>query len=448
MFRDATCIHGPAPYHVVPAPNVTVTAHAINLGATWDLELVAEVSDMTWKEMRAVTQKYYKMLNGTHVIALGCDGGPLANSAHDPRWGRISETYGEDPYLLSRMGTISTREMQQATQSPRHSADTFLATSQTTRHYIGYHGSNLMPLPHINVSARDFQDQYLPGYESFQNPGTAWSGDAGGRAEAIMCSYAAWNGVPSCASPKLLGDVLRTEMRSECLIQSDCCDSITSIWNLHHYTDSLEDAVAAATGAGTQLQYASSPTSGREAMRAAIASGKVSNQTLQDMVVRALLVRFRLGEMDDDNPFGSVAGTEKIALLDSSEHRQLARRTAAESCVLLKNAGGLLPLKHTPTPRSISLVGPFIDAAAEYLHSCVLLRRGRRPVCMQMCTHWPNHSSYCIAAHCQSLRLRGWLVHADTAAIQVPSSPLCKQSCLPTLPPFWVSREAVLWLIR
>ena len=78
---------------------MTVTAHAINLGATFDLDLVERISNMTAVEMRAVTQKMYGESNGTLVLALGCDGGPLANSAHDPRWGRISETYGEDPYV-------------------------------------------------------------------------------------------------------------------------------------------------------------------------------------------------------------------------------------------------------------------------------------------------------------------------------------------------------------
>ena len=99
---DSTCIHGAAPYHlnnVGLAANVTVTAHAINLGATFDLDLVERISNMTAVEMRAVTQKMYGESNGTLVLALGCDGGPLANSAHDPRWGRISETYGEDPYV-------------------------------------------------------------------------------------------------------------------------------------------------------------------------------------------------------------------------------------------------------------------------------------------------------------------------------------------------------------
>lgn len=83
---DSTCIHGPAPYHLSPAPNVTVTAHAINLGATFDLNLVAAISNMTAIEMRAVTQFFYNNITfGTGVLALGCDGGPLANSAHDPR---------------------------------------------------------------------------------------------------------------------------------------------------------------------------------------------------------------------------------------------------------------------------------------------------------------------------------------------------------------------------
>eukprot|EP00047_Mylnosiga_fluctuans_P014509 m.39025 g.39025 ORF g.39025 m.39025 type:complete len:896 (+) comp5543_c0_seq2:78-2765(+) len=360
---DSTCIHGPAPYHLSPAPRVTVTATAINLGATFDLDLVQQVSNMTAIEMRGVTQMFYNLTNGNGVLALGCDGGPLANSAHDPRWGRISETYGEDPYLISRVGTVATRGMQQATAV---GGDTFIATSQTTRHYLGYHQSNLMPIPAMNVSTRELYDQYLPAYQSFQVDGDAWTGDPGGRAEAIMCSYAAVAGVPSCASHDLLTTHLRTEWGSTALVQSDCCDSITSIWNMHHYVPSLEDAVVVATKAGTQLQYGTESTAGRQAFQDALTDGKLTMADLDGAVSRIMLVRFRVGEFDDDNPFSSVAGSDLIPLVDAPAHRALARKTAADSIVLLRN-NGILPL--SSALGTVAVVGPFADATDEFLHS-------------------------------------------------------------------------------
>jgi beta-glucosidase len=172
-----TCIHGveaqPAPG--VPVQNVTVTAHAINLGATFDVDLVAAVSNMTRIEMRGLTQKQYHLSKGEYVANQICSGGPLANSAHDPRWGRIAETYGEDPYLISRIGTTATRMMQAATETHAND-DIYLATAQVTRHLIGAHGSNQMPSmkncsaekdgfptwqcgTHMTVSPRDAADQ-------------------------------------------------------------------------------------------------------------------------------------------------------------------------------------------------------------------------------------------------------------------------------------------------
>ena len=177
---DSTCIHGP------PFSGVTVTPHAINQGATFDVKLIERLSGATADEMRAITQREYRSSGGAAYIGLSCDGGPLANNAHDPRWGRISETYGEDPYLITRMGVTATATMQRPVADA--TGRTFLKTSQTTRHYMGYHQSNLMGDPQINVTERDLRDQFLPAYEAFQVDGPSWIGLPGGRAEAIMCS--------------------------------------------------------------------------------------------------------------------------------------------------------------------------------------------------------------------------------------------------------------------
>lgn len=337
---DNICIHGAGPYHIKPpiveaTPNVTVTAHAINLGATFDLDLVRRVSNMTAREMRGVTQAVYQETNGTLVAALMCDGGPLANSAHDPRWGRISETYGEDPYLISRAGTVATRAMQGFVSDSGSAFDGQLATATATRHFLGYHGANDMPLPQMNVTAHDLHDHYLPPYQSLQAPREAWTGDAGGRAEAIMCSSARFQGTYSCAAPLLLKDVLRQDWRSDALVQTDCCDSISDMVTTK-YASTWADAVTLATVAGTQLRYSTSPALGRAGFKAAIEAGALTEADLDANVARALLLRFRLGEFEPSGgPYGPVSGSRFAASVDSPAHRALARETARASCVLL-----------------------------------------------------------------------------------------------------------------
>jgi beta-glucosidase len=97
---DITCIHG---LSKVPSYS-SVFPHAIALGASWDLDLVQRISQATALEGRIVQQIHYRETQGQQLVGVQCDGGPLANTATDPRWGRISETYGEDPYLCSQVG--------------------------------------------------------------------------------------------------------------------------------------------------------------------------------------------------------------------------------------------------------------------------------------------------------------------------------------------------------
>jgi hypothetical protein len=118
------------------------------LKATWDVELVNRMSNITAIEARILSAKGYMATKGTNMGEdLSCDGGPLANSAHDPRWGRIAETYGEDPFHIQSMG-VSAMLGLQSPQPVAGSAftgatqDVYFATRQVTRHYIGYHGAS------------------------------------------------------------------------------------------------------------------------------------------------------------------------------------------------------------------------------------------------------------------------------------------------------------------
>ena len=159
---DHTCIHG-----LNHESGITVFAHAIAQGASWDVDLLRRVSNATAVEARIISaQDYVKTGGSVSGRALSCDGGPLANTAHDPRWGRIAETYGEDPVHVQLCGVTALKGLQNP--QPYNVAgakpgDKLLATRQVTRHYIGYHGAT--PDIHgtdFNASIRSLYDSYLP----------------------------------------------------------------------------------------------------------------------------------------------------------------------------------------------------------------------------------------------------------------------------------------------
>jgi beta-glucosidase-like glycosyl hydrolase len=220
---DHTCIHG-----LNKASGVTVFPHAIAQGASWDRDLVTRVSNATAVEARILSAKGYESSKGANMgEALSCDGGPLANSAHDPRWGRISETYAEDPYLIQVIGVVAMRGL----QNPQPVAggkpeDVFFATRQVTRHYIGYHGASPDISGHTTyiASNRSLADSYFPTYGSFQRP-------TAGFADGIMCAMSLLNGVPSCSNHLLLTTMLRDTWKSDAIVQSDCCDSVGTMVN-------------------------------------------------------------------------------------------------------------------------------------------------------------------------------------------------------------------------
>ena len=151
---------------------------------------------------------------------------------------------GEDPFVIAQVGVATTKVMQ------AENADGVRKTSTTTRHYMGYHKTNTMPTPTMTVSERDLYDSYLPGYEAMQ---------VSGGADGIMCGFGSFDGTPSCANKRLLQTVLRNEWHSDAVVQSDCCDSLTSIKCQHNFTATYEQAIAAGFDAGLSLCFGCDP---------------------------------------------------------------------------------------------------------------------------------------------------------------------------------------------
>jgi beta-glucosidase len=331
--------------HGVAQGRATVFPQAIGLGATWDTGLMHRVADAISTEARA---KYHEALrrppvpevppgNAPGRIAWLTYWSPNINIFRDPRWGRGQETYGEDPYLTSRMGVEFITGMQ---GNDPH----YLKVVATPKHYAVHSGPE--PLRHTfdaKVSESDLVDTYLPAFRAAVMEG---------KADSVMCVYNRVDGVPGCASTDLLQKRLREQWGFQGYVVSDC-GAVGDIFRSHKYVATQGEASVAAVNAGTDL------TCGGEyqSLVNEVKAGRITEAEINRAVERLFVARFRLGMFDPPEriPYAKIPYSEN----DSAEHRQLARTAEQEAIVLLKNQGGLLPLKSSVT--KIAVIGPSAD---------------------------------------------------------------------------------------
>jgi beta-glucosidase len=313
----------------------TVFPQAIGNAATWDAPLVEQIASVTSTEARA---KYNQAIrDNVHSIFFGLTiWSPNINIFRDPRWGRGQETYGEDPFLTSRMGVAFVEGLQG--DDPH-----YLKTVATPKHYAVHSGPE--PERHrfnVNVSPYDLEDTYLPAFRATVTEG---------HADSIMCAYNAIDGEPACANKMLLEQTLRRDWHFNGYVTSDCgaVDDFFSP-NGHHFSPDAEHASATAMLAGTDTNCGDTYKS----LVKAVKDGLIPESALNTAVERLFTARFRLGMFDPAGkvPFDSIPMSED----DSPEHRALALKAARESMVLLKNEGGFLPLKSDI--RTIAVIGP------------------------------------------------------------------------------------------
>ena len=330
---------------VARADVATVFPQAIGLAATWDTPLVQRVGDVVSTEFRA------KFLNT--VASDGSSGlyrgltvwSPNVNIFRDPRWGRGQETYGEDPYLTSRMGVAFIQGLQGPDPSqPRVSA--------AVKHFAVHSGPEAdRHKEDVKVSHRDLVDTYLPAFHAAVTEG---------RAESVMCAYNAVDGVPACANERLLQHYLRDEWKFQGHVVSDCgaVADIHMDW-AHHYAKTPEEAVALAVRAGTDLicDFGGNKTAAPATTVAAVQQGLLNEAELDRALYRLFDVRLRLGLLAPagQRPFAEIT----VRDFDTPAHRALNLESARRSLVLLKN-DGLLPLK--APPRRIAVIGPNADS--------------------------------------------------------------------------------------
>ena len=332
--------------HGVAQGRATVFPQAIGLAATWDTDLMHRVADIISTEARA---KYNDALtrpapSGPDALATlpGRTAGltywsPNVNIFRDPRWGRGQETYGEDPYLTGRMGVAFVTGMQG--DDPR-----YLKVVSTPKHYAVHSGPE--PERHgfdARVSETDLVNTYLPAFRAAVIEG---------KADSIMCVYNAVNGTPGCASADLLQKRLRDEWGFQGYVVSDC-GAVNDIYRNHKYTPTLGGAAVAAVKAGTDL------TCGTEykTLVDEVKAGRITEAEIDRSLERLFVARVRLGMFDppEQVPFSKIGISEN----DSSAHRVVARDAERAAIVLLKNEGGVLPLRRSV--RRIAVIGPSAD---------------------------------------------------------------------------------------
>jgi len=211
---DATCIHGLSTFNGILDPHrvSTVFAHAIAQAATWDLDLISRVSTATQKELRSINVENYAATGGDKWMGTSCDGGALANTVHDPRYGRASETFGEDPYLASEMAISMTRALQNSSSDGR-----WVAISTVIRHFLGFHYANdLSSGGEESVTSHFFEDQQAIPYRRALVEGGA---------EGLMCAMSSFSidggpQIPSCLHP-YLWEKLRVDWGYTGFVQTD-----------------------------------------------------------------------------------------------------------------------------------------------------------------------------------------------------------------------------------
>ena len=326
---------------VAAAGYATVFPQAIGMAATWDAPLLHRVADVISIEFRAKYLAEQHRLGGSDWFSGLTVWSPNINIFRDPRWGRGQETYGEDPYLAARLGVAFVTGLQG--DDPR-----YLRTVATPKHFAVHSGPE--PSRHrddIRVSRHDLEDTYLPAFRAAVVEGGAGS---------VMCAYNAVDGQPACANDKLLVEHLRRDWGFRGYVVSDC-DAVGNIYRAHQhgYTKTPEEGVAVAFQAGMDLICGDAFET--EHIRRAVQNGVLSEETIDVALQRLFTARMRLGQFD---PPGRVFPSITAEDYDTEAHRALALQTAEASLVLLRNAGGLLPL--STVPQTIAVIGPNADS--------------------------------------------------------------------------------------
>jgi beta-glucosidase len=309
-------LHGFSDGTVFPAP--------INLAATWNPEIAKETAAAIASEMRAA---------GVDMVLA-----PVLDVAREPRWGRVEEDFGEDPYLTGQLGLAYVKGAQGETLASDH---TVIAEP---KHFVG-HGSpesglNTSP---VHIGERELRTIMLKSFEPAIRDGHAMG---------VMAAYHEIDGIPVAGDPALMTGVLRNEWGFQGFVLSDL-GAIRRLWEDHHVAANPQQAIVEAINAGVDMQFYDFE---HDVYQNAIVSGvkdhTLSQEALDRSVSSVLRAKFTLGLFD--HPYTDASLTPRVKR--SQEHLQVSLESARESITLLKNEGHLLPLKKNV--QRIAVIGP------------------------------------------------------------------------------------------
>ena len=339
--------------HGVMGRDATCFAQAIGQAASWDPELVEEVARLIGRHLRAT--------GASQALA------PVLDITRDPRWGRLEETYGEDPYLVAALGCAYVRGVQAGTDGKR-------AVIATAKHLVGHGlpegGLNQAP---AHIGPRELHDAFLFPFEAAVREAGIGS---------VMHAYDDLDGVPCVASRELLTTILRDRWGFDGIVVADYM-GVEQLVIRHRLTEDLSVAAAMALQAGLDLELPDTAAFG-EPLRAALEDGRVDPILVDIAVERILRTKFRLGLFED--PYADLAEASRVgARAGVTDEAEVARAIARRSIVLLEN-DGTLPLR-TDIAR-LAVIGPNADDAralvGDYAHlvhiETLLENRGREGV--------------------------------------------------------------------
>jgi len=322
----------------------TVFPQAIGMAASFDPDLLHTEADAIATEFRAKYEQRVREKGSSdwyHGLTVWS---PNINIFRDPRWGRGQETYGEDPFLTARMGVAYVTGLQG--NDPK-----YLKALATPKHFAVHSGPE--PTRHtvdIQVSNHDLEDTYLPAFRATVTAG----------AGSVMCAYNSVDGKPACAQPMLLEQHLRDDWNFQGYVVSDC-GAASDISEGHHYTQSMDEGVAAAVKSGMDIVCGlpmSDVNVENSAIYEAAKNGLIPAADIDRAVRRLFRARMKLGMFDPPSlvPYAGIPVSDN----DTEAHRQLALKTAKETLVLLKNETHLLPLG--AKYKTIAVIGPNADS--------------------------------------------------------------------------------------
>lgn len=321
-------IHG-----VARAGQATIFPQAIGMAAAFDENMMKEAADMIAEEGRA---KYnaYSAREDRDIYKGLTFWAPNVNIFRDPRWGRGHETYGEDPYLTSRLGVAFVKGMQGEQEVMKAAA--------CAKHYAVHSGPEANRHEfNAEATAKDMEETYLPAFEALVK-------EAG--VEAVMGAYNRTNGEPCCGSKTLIQDILRDKWGFQGHFVSDCW-AIRDFHEHHMVTKTAKESAALALNAGCDLNCGNTYLHVLKAYQ----SGLISEDTITESVVRLFTTRYLLG-LFEGSEFDSIP-YEKV---ECKEHLEFAQHAAEKSFVLLKN-DKILPLRKENL-KTIGVIGPNADS--------------------------------------------------------------------------------------